>query len=179
MASEDPIYPAKRTTLPNEELTFPQFFLPIRINGEEMWALLDTGANVSILPLEIANQVISPADSRVDDGTYPMASIIGVPYVSYELNFEVFEYINNTIPELNLIPYTTEGTVAVELRNVEFHVPQLTWPEIANRLEAEEPLSVHGDELTFAILGLYGVLDQLTLSFVGDNSVQISPVGPR
>lgn len=178
MSSDEPVYPAKRTTLPDADLTFPQFFLPIRLNGVEMWALLDTGANVSILPKEIAEEVVSHQHRLVDQGTFPLANLIGIPYSCFELDFEILEYIDETIPHLDIMPYTNQPSVAVELRNVEFHVPGLTWPEISEQLTAEEPVAVDGRKLTYAILGLHGVLDQLTMSFVGDNSVRISPVGP-
>lgn len=178
MSRKEFVYPAKQTSDPNGEFTIPRFFLPISICDEEMWALLDTGANISILPKELAESVIPRRMSPVDNGKYPLAGIVEVPYTSYEMNFKIFDYIKGTIPNLDLMPYTTRPNIAVELRAVEFQVPEFTWPEIAAKLDAESPLAIYGGEMDFAILGLYGVLDQLTLSFVGDNSVAISAIHP-
>jgi hypothetical protein len=135
---------------------------------------LDTGANVSILPREVASDVTSLRSPQVSDGKYALAGVVEVPYQSYSLDLSILEYINNTIPELNLKPYTRpQVRNAVHLSGVEFQVPVLTWPEIAQKLAAETPMSVRYHEMKTVILGLHGVLDQLNLSFVGDNSVTV------
>lgn len=167
------VYPSKRTPSPRDEFTIKQFFLPIRINGEELWALLDTGAQISILPKEIASVIFNRTNKPFDDGTYCLARLIGVPYKSYKLDIEILDYIDETMSELDIMPYAHRDPKSVRLRNIEFQVPQLTWPEIRERLSSEAPVSVESHELDYAILGLHGVLDQLSLSFVGDNSVQV------
>lgn len=177
MSRPDPTYPSKRVQTADGNFTFRQFFLPVRINEEEVWALLDTGANISIMPKEIANEVIFPHQSPKNRGLYQLAGLIEVPYETYQVNFEILDYIEDTIPALDLEPYIGE-THLEKLHQVEFQVPKLTWPEIADKLQSEDPLSIRGDQMSYIILGLYGVLDQLTISFVGNNSVSISPYGP-
>lgn len=178
MHSTDPIYPAKQTYSPDGEFIIPRFFLPIRIHGEEVWALLDTGANISIIPQEISQNIIPQYKTPINQGTYPLAGLVEVPYKSYELDFDILRYIEGTMKELDLMSYADGVEAEVCLRGVEFQVPELTWPEMAEKLEAETPISVHGAKMSFVIFGLYGVLDQMTLSFVGDNSVAISSIGP-
>lgn len=170
-------YPSKRTPRPGGDFTVRQFILPIEISNHLVWAWLDTGANISILPKEIASDIVPSWKTPKDSGRYKLAGIVEVPYKSYELNFDILEYIDPTIPELDLEPYEEDSISIIGLQNVEFQVPELTWEEIAERLEATDPLSVHGENLGFVILGLHGVLDQLNLSFVRDNSVSISPHG--
>lgn len=178
MPTPDPIYPAKRTQSPGGNFVIRQYFLPIRLNGEEIWALLDTGAHVSILPKSVAEDVLIPSDSAVDSGTYPLAGLVEVPYHSFKLDFEILSCIEGTIPELDIQPYVSESKTNAHLRNVEFQVPILTWPEIGDRMEAEHPVSIRENGMNFVILGLHGVLDQLNLSFTGNNSVSVGPKGP-
>jgi len=179
MDRPEPVYPAKRTSSPNGEFAIPQFYLPIRINNNVLWGILDTGANISILPREIADKIVPKRHEEIDSGVYSLAGLVGVPYRSYNLDFEILEYIPETIPELDLTPYSGNHRSVVKVRNVEFQVPQQTWPEMADKLDADPPLNINGSEMNKAILGLYGVLDQLTLSFIGDNSVSISAHGPQ
>ncbi len=179
MSSPDPLYPAKRTPSPGGNFTIRQFFLPIRLNGEEIWALLDTGAHISILPKEVADEVLHHYNSPVNEGTYPLARLVNVPFHSYELDFQILEHIDGTIPELDIMPYAEESRETARLRNIEFQVPDLTWAEIGERLNAEDPVSIHAEGFNYVILGLYGVIDQLSVSFVGDNSVTVTPIGPE
>lgn len=179
MPSQDPTYPAKRTPSPGGEFTIQQFFLPIRLNGIEVWALLDTGAHVSILPQEISNEILNRYNRPTDEGTYPLARLVSVPYESYELSFELLQHIDDTIPELDIMPYTKNPGVVTRIQSVEFQVPTLTWNEIASHLDPGDPIQTDGTNPQYVILGLYGVIDQLSLSFVGDNSVTVSTISPK
>lgn len=178
MSHQDSLYPAKKTISPGGDFTIRQFFLPIRLNGVEVWALLDTGAHISILPREIADEILTSGNHPEDDGVYPLANVIEVPYQSYELNFQILEHVKGTMPEMNLQPYTNDVSITANLRNVEFQVPKYTWPEIADRVDSDS-LDINKGRLDYVILGLYGVLDQLVFSFVGGNSVSVSSIGPR
>lgn len=178
MQPTDPLYPAKKTISPGDEFTIRQFFLPIRLNGEEIWALLDTGAHVSILPKEVAGNVLTGYNSPVGNGTFPLARLVSVPYRSYELDFEIFHPIAGTIKELDILPYAENPSINAQLRGVEFQVPDYSWPEMAQKLNAESPMSIESYPLNYVILGLYGVLDQLAVSFVGDNSVSVGSIPP-
>lgn len=178
MLSPDPTYPAKRTQSPSGEFIIRQYFLPIRLNGEEIWALLDTGAHISLLPKDVAGNVLTTKNKPIGEGTYSLARLVEVPYKSYNLDFGILPHINDTIPEFKIEPYVDEPRTNAQLRNVEFQVPELTWPEIAERLDADPPVSVRASKLDFIILGLYGVLDQLNVAFTGNNSVSIAPKAP-
>ena len=177
MRHKDPIYPAKKNLSPEGNFIVPQFFLPIRLNGEEIWALLDTGAHVSILPKEVSDNVLSHFASTEDSGNFSLARLIQVPYESYKLDFQILEHIPDTIPNLNIQPYTEDPNVVASLSRVEFQKPTKSWPEIAEEIYTNSPIEVvDATELDYVILGLYGVLDQLAVSFVGDNSIRIGPI---
>lgn len=179
MSTPNPTYPATLAASPGGDFTIHRFFLPIRLNDEEMWALIDTGANISILPKEIADLVLTRYQAPINDGEYKLAGMVGVPYESYKLDFEVLGHIPGTMGELDIMPYMDQYQTEIFLRDVEFQVPKFTWSEIASRLESDSPVSIHGSELSYVVLGLYGVLDQMTLSFVGDNSVTVGPIEAR
>lgn len=167
-------YPSKRTERPGGNFTVRQFILPIRLRGHLLWALLDTGANISILPREVADDISNFKVKNSADGEYSLAGLVKVPYQSYKLNFEILEYVEGTIPQLDLSPYKPNPSIATSLSKVEFQMPLLTWPEIANRLNATSPVSIESAPVPWVILGLYGVLEQLSLSFIGHNSVTLS-----
>lgn len=167
-------YPAKRTEKPGGDFTVRHFILPIKIRGTTLWAWLDTGANISILPKEIAINEIGLNIGSDTDGMYSLAGLVRVPYHSIDLSVNIPKYINNTIPELDLSPYESSSETAVRLQDVNFQVPNLTWSEIADHLQATPPVQIVDSDMPWVILGLYGVLDQLNLSFVGQNSVSIS-----
>lgn len=166
-------YPSKRTEKPGGDFTIRHFILPIRIRGTPVWAWLDTGANISILPKEIATQELGLRLGKVE-GEYSLAGLVEVPYHTPNLSFDILEYIDGTIPELDIESYRSDGEVAVSMNQVEFQVPTLTWKEMAGNLSAEHPVSIKESRMPFVILGLYGVLDQLNLSFVGNSAVTIS-----
>lgn len=167
-------YPSKRTEKPDGAFTIRQFILPVQLRGSALWAWLDTGANVSILPKEIATTEIGIHLRGEPDGTYALAGLIEVPYHTRHLSMEILDYIESSIKELNLGPYKSDPSVAVSLTEVEFQIPSLTWSEIADKIDVEAPLTKKSQGLPFVILGLYGVLDQLNLTFVGENAVTIS-----
>lgn len=174
MVPKEFTYPSKRVPRPGGDFTVRQFILPVEIEGTTLWAWLDTGANVSILPREIAEDITYLQSPQHTDGEYALAGVVNVPYQSHTFDIKILDYIPDTIPELNLEPYTTGSPdVALHLSNVEFQTPIMTWPEIADHLTAESPASLKNNEMKTIILGLHGVLDQLNLSFVVDNAVTI------
>lgn len=174
MVRREYTYPSKRVPRPGGDFTVRQFILPVEIKGTAVWAWLDTGANVSILPREIAEDITYLRSTQHTDGEYALAGVVDVPYQSYTFDLDILDYIPNTIPELDLEPYTTDSAeVAVPLTDVEFQTPIMTWPEIADHLTAEPPVALKRHGMNTIILGLHGVLDQLNLSFVADNAVTI------
>lgn len=175
---DPPRYPAKRNASPGGDFTIRQFFLPTRIHNEEVWALLDTGANISIMPKEVADQLLPSYQTPKDRGIYRLAEIVGVPYSTYTIDVQLLDHINGTIQEMDLQPYSDRGESVANISQVEFQVLDYTWPEIASRLNAEDNISIRGEELSFVIFGLYGILDQLSVTTVGDNSVQVEPIRP-
>lgn len=167
-------YPAKKVERAGGDFTVKQFILPVEIRGEALWALLDTGANVSILPQELASDVLGLRTNQAAHGRYDLAGLVSVPYETHSLNVKILEYIQNTIPELRISDYDAGPTrTAVHLRNVEFQTPIFTWEEIAAHLTSTPPIALKSVNMRWVILGLYGVLEQLNISFVGDNSVSI------
>lgn len=174
MPSGEFTYPSKRTERPDSDFTVRTFILPVQIRNSVRWAWLDTGANVSILPREIARDLIRLRSSSHSEGEYSLAGLVKIPYQSYSMDVNILEYIPDTIPQMDLDPYQTSSSPAVTLNNVDFQVPTMTWPEIADRIEASSPISLEDTEMGWVILGLYGVLEQLSLSFVGNNAVTLS-----
>lgn len=167
-------YPSKRVERINSDVTARTFILPIVLHNTVRWAWLDTGANVSILPREIAEEIINLRPRGSIDGEYALAGVIRIPYQSYTLNVDILEYINDTIPNMDLTPYNRSSPTAVSLSNVRFRVPTMRWPEIADKIHTETPVTIDNGEMGWVILGLSGVLEQLSLTFVGNNAVTIS-----
>lgn len=176
---DPPRYPSKLNNDPDGDFTIPQFFLPTRIFGEEVWALLDTGANISIVPKTVADQLLPAYAAPIGSGEYMLADLVGVPYSTYSVDVQLLKHINGTIQEMDLRPYSENGEPITTLNQVEVQVPHYTWPEIADRLHADGDISAEGEELNYVIFGLDGILDRLSVTTVGDNLIQVEPVEPR
>lgn len=171
------VYPSKAVPRPGGDFVVRQFILPIEIGNEILWAMLDTGANVSILPRELAREFISLRSTEDIDGEYTLAGVVNVPYQTYNLETNLLNHISGTIEELNLEPYETDSVSKISLNEVEFQVPTLSWAEIAHSLEANGETSISTREMRRVILGLHGVIDQVNLSITNDNCVTVQPYG--
>lgn len=167
-------YPSKKLPNPGGDFTVRQFILPIEIRNTVLWGWLDTGANISILPKEIAERSLGMNIGTKADGGYNLAGMVRVPYQTHKMDVNIFDYIEDSIKELNDEVYSSEGEIAFSLTQVEFQVPTLTWPEIADRLTATEPMFIVDEPMPWVILGSKGVLELLNLTMSGNNALRVS-----
>lgn len=166
-------YPSKRVP-GGGTLTTRQFVLPLRIQGSLLWGVLDTGARISVLPKELADAKlgISPVP-HVGQDAFPFAQFVEVPYETREFTVDILEPDGAAIRALDFAEYE-DIQKTFRIPDVEFKIPALSYPEIADRLDATAPVDIKRAPLRFAILGVYGLLEDLNVSFVSDNAVTIS-----
>lgn len=168
-------YPSKRLPEPGGDFIVHQFIIPIRINRTILWGWLDTGANVSIIPKEIASQDLGLNVDDDADGAYDLATMIRVPYKTYSFDLEILEYIDGTMPMLHDVPYRFSGEAEIILEDLDFQVLTLSWKEIAQKLRPSPPLHSISVSMPWVILGSDSVLEQLHIEMDGYEEVFISP----
>lgn len=162
--------------MPGGQFTVRQFILPIQINGTPLWGWLDTGANVSIIPKEVATSELGMSITDRADGGYDLANLVRVPYQSHTFDVGFFDHIDGTIRRLDDEPYQRGAGINFRIFDVEFQIPTLTWPEIAAKIVPQKPTMVVDNPIPWVILGSDGVIEKLHLSIVGDNAVTVSPL---
>lgn len=170
-------YPVKRFPNHSGERTFRQFILPIRIRGEPMWGVIDTGANVSILPKPQAEALGLKPTNRAAEDSYAVAGILQVPYISEQLTLEILEPDEQAIHELDIERYDDASPVAMVRGDVLFQVPHYSYPELAQMIDASGPVEALSQPLGWVILGVEGVIESLNMTFVRDNAVTIQSYG--
>lgn len=170
-------YPVKRFPSHSGERTFRQFILPIRIRGAPMWGVIDTGANVSILPKPQAEALGLQPSSRQAEDSYAVAGILQVPYISDRLKVEILEPDDQAIHELDIGRYDDSASAAMVRDDVLFQIPHYSYPELAQMIESTGAVEALSQPLGWVILGVEGVIESLNMTFVSDNAVTIQRHG--
>lgn len=168
-------YPSKRLSDPGGDFLVRQFIVPIQIGDTALWGWPDTGANVSIMPKELAEGHLGMEIDSQADGGYNLAGLIRVPYKTHEFNVGFYRHIGGTIKTLDQQEYVGQDEVEFTIEQVEFQIPIYTWEEIGESLGSSEDIMFLESPMPMVILGAKGVLENVQLTTFGNEFIILSP----
>lgn len=119
----------------DDGIFYERYPVPIEINGERLWAVIDTGAPKNLIPLEAARKIGLDFD-RNETTKYPLLSGIEVEYFDVEMDITVMEYSEPVWSRFNLTEYEyLTNKTAFVLDSMDFRVPNITWSELHDSVE--------------------------------------------